>query len=137
MLRFWQKVDVVPGGCWHWTAPLDWAGYGRFNAGPGRTNMQAYKWAYETFIGPVPEGLVLDHLCRVRHCVNPYHLEAVTQHENIMRGDTVPAANARKTHCPQGHPYDEENTIINHRGSRECRICVTARRRRRRANAKD
>lgn len=119
--RFWSKVDLDgPGGCWLWTAGDNGEGYGRFWTGTG--SMQAHRFAYELLVGPIPEGLQIDHLCRVRRCVNPAHLEPVTQRENILRGTSPQAKNATKTHCPKGHPYNEENTRW-HRGSRYCRVC--------------
>lgn len=83
----------------------------------------AHRVAYEEIMGPVPEGLELDHLCRTRSCVNPSHLEPVTHRENMNRGDV---ATRRKTHCPKGHPYDEENTGI-YNGYRNCRACARLR----------
>ena len=124
--RFWAKVDQDgPGGCWLWTAALYRNGYGIFNV-RGRSCL-AHRVAYELAIGPIPEGLQIDHVrargCMHRHCVNPAHLEAVTQRENLLRGDTVTAANAAKTHCPQGHAYDEANTMAQTDGGRKCRQC--------------
>lgn len=85
--------------------------------------------SHELHKGPIPEGLVIDHLCRNRGCVNPDHLEAVTQRENILRGEGLAAANARKTHCPKGHPYSGENLyVVPSSGRRQCRICADARR---------
>lgn len=127
--RFWEKVDRQGNGdCWPWLGCLGTGGYAMF--WNGERNMHAHRFAYELLVGPIPEGLVLDHLCRVRHCVNPAHLEPVTHAENIRRGEGWAGQHARKTHCPQGHPYDEENTIYRVRKSRwgrstarECRIC--------------
>jgi hypothetical protein len=172
-------VRVIVTGC---TAPprgssLKPEGYFRT---PGRR--YAHRAAYEEAYGPIPDGLVIDHLCRVRWCCNPEHLEAVTNRENILRGESPPARNARKercdrgheltfqaggkrycatcrrvwriahgeinprgpkserTECPQGHPYDEENTYVYVRGdgstNRACRACrsgATRRYRERRA----
>jgi hypothetical protein len=81
-----------------------------------------HRLMYEWFTGPIPDGMELDHLCRVKHCAAPAHLEAVPHAENIRRGETG-RHNAVKTHCPQGHPYDEANAAINNRGSRYCRRC--------------
>lgn len=109
-------------GCWLWQAATSRDGYGFFTI---RTRLQgvAHRWAYETFVGPIPPGLHLDHLCRVRNCVNPEHLEPVTSRENSLRGDTFQARNVAKTHCPKGHGYTEENTYRDKRGARFCREC--------------
>ena len=80
--------------------------------------------AYELLVGPIPEYLTLDHLCRVRNCVNPAHLEPVTSAENILRGMSSPAQNARKTECLNGHAFTVENTLINVIGARVCRTCT-------------
>lgn len=115
--RFWSKVEKTDT-CWLWTAAKNTDGYGRFK-GIDRL-VQAHRFAYEQLIGPIPEGLHLDHLCRVRACVNPAHLEPVTLTENLRRGRNP---RSEKTHCPQGHPYDEANTYVSPRGGRFCRIC--------------
>ena len=125
--RFWRKVNKTET-CWLWAASINSRGYGQFKM-DGRS-WQAHRIAYELQVGPIPDGLQIDHLCRVRACVNPDHLEAVSQEENIRRGEGVAVANAIKTHCPQGHPYDEANTYIYH-GARQCRACSAARDRRR------
>ncbi|MFD7016051.1 HNH endonuclease signature motif containing protein [Streptomyces sp. NPDC059928] len=78
--------------------------------------------AYELLVGPIPAGLHLDHLCRVRRCVNPAHLEAVTCAENLRRGTSFAAVNSAKTECVHGHPFDEENTYFSRR-QRDCRTC--------------
>lgn len=119
--RFWE--NVVKGardGCWIWTAALDRDGYGRCRRDGGK---RAHRVAYEELIGPIPEGLVIDHLCRVRACVNPAHLEPVANLDNLMRGQTLAAINAAKTHCPRGHEYTSENTQRKSNGSRICRTC--------------
>lgn len=107
--------------CWIWNLAVNDSGYGV--VGQGGKMLRAHRVYYEKACGPIPSGLVLDHLCRVRSCVNPDHLEPVTRGENVMRGSTLPALNATKTHCPNNHPYDEANTRINKRGSRSCRAC--------------
>ena len=120
-LRFWQKVHPDgPGGCWEWVAGLGTGGYASFSW-DGKTCL-AHKLAYQRLVGQVPDGLELDHMCRVRHCVNPEHLEPVTHVENVRRGDGGKYLLA-KTHCPQGHPYSEENTYTRPSGSRCCRTC--------------
>lgn len=122
---FWRKVDKTPT-CWLWTGTSADGRYGRFHL-LGR-NYQAHRWAYEQLVGPIPEGLQLDHLCRVTLCVNPDHLEPVTGRVNTLRGNTIQAANAAKTHCKHGHPFDEANTYI--RASDNGRICRTCQRER-------
>lgn|SRR5215469_7516285 len=103
--------------CWIWRGSLR-KGYGQI------LGRMAHKVIYEEMIGPVPNGLQLDHLCRNRNCVNPYHLEPVTARENLMRGKTLAAANASKTACSRGHAFTEENTYWRKdRLGRNCRIC--------------
>ncbi|MFF4489471.1 HNH endonuclease signature motif containing protein [Streptomyces sp. NPDC001544] len=131
--RFWSKVEKT-ATCWLWTAYKNANGYGRFNSG-GRHGriVFAHRWAYEQRFGAIPEGLALDHLCRVRHCVNPEHLEPVTSRTNTMRGETIAARHATKTHCDNGHEYTPENTRISTGGRRCCRACVREFNRARRA----
>lgn len=116
--RFWAKVNKTDT-CWLWTAAKI-CGYGTF--GIGGQNVYAHRYSYELLVGPIPTRLQIDHLCRVRHCVNPAHLDPVTQRENIRRGDTG-KHHREKTHCPQGHSYDEENTYRDRRGWRQCVNC--------------
>ena len=119
--RFWSKVDVsAPNECWEWTAGRNSTGYGTFRI--GRDMRGAHRVAYELSVGPIPEGLQIDHLCRNVTCVNPAHLEPVTQRENSLRGVSPAAVNATKTHCPKGHEYTPENTEMDS-GGRRCRIC--------------
>lgn len=133
--RFWAKVDKSDvDGCWLWTGARDKLGYGRFSPQAG-AHRSAYAVAYRLVVGPVPDGLELDHLCRNHGCVNPAHLEPVTHKENMLRGETFAASQASRTHCPQGHPYDEINTRRK-KGKRECRRCDRERARRRREERK-
>jgi len=127
--RFWAKVDKTgDGGCWLWTAYTDKDGYGTF--GIGQRKSRAHRVAWELLRGPIPGDLQIDHLCRVRHCVNPAHLEPVTQRENTLRSDAFTAQQARRTHCPQGHEYAGHNLMRTHDGHRACRACRNARHRR-------
>lgn len=129
LARYTDKNGPVPdyapdlGNCWLWTGALSKEGYGKFCI--DRKNRGAHVVAYEQVNGPVPDGLELDHLCRVRHCVRPSHLEAVTPQINQRRGNGFSGVNARKTHCPQGHPYAGENVFVSN-GKRICRICNRA-----------
>ena len=130
--RFWSKVKLVDcvlrpdlGLCWLWLGAHKSDGYGELIIG-SRTDgtrkvASAPRFAYEILVGPIPEGLEPDHLCRNPGCVNPAHLEIVTHHENTLRGDAG-KHNSVKTHCPKGHPYDENNTSIYH-GHRSCKAC--------------
>lgn len=128
--RFWKKVDKSgAGGCWLWTANVSQGGYGRFwTKAPGEKvkSHQAHRWAYEDLVGPIPEGLTLDHLCRVRRCVNPCHMEPVTMGVNVNRGNPNWKQRLARTHCPKGHAFDEANTHILPDGSRRCRACNAA-----------
>lgn len=122
--RFLQKVTQgdTPRSCWLWHAGSHGrSGYGSFRW-RGKPTM-AHRVAYELFVGPIPDGLTLDHLCRIRPCVNPKHLEPVPFAVNVARGISPTAINARKTHCPQGHPYDAVNTLPKKNGGRDCRAC--------------
>jgi hypothetical protein len=109
--RFWLKVEKT-NTCWLWGAQLNRTGYGmfRFNGATGL----AHRYAYQNARGPIPAGLVIDHLCRVRNCVNP---------ENTRRGDSRSGVNHRKTRCDQGHDFTPENTRINTNRERACRTC--------------
>lgn len=122
--RFWPKVEIAPHGfCWLWQASKNGSsGYGLFKI-KGKYK-QAHRVAYELTKGPIPEGLVLDHLCRNRLCVNPDHLEPVTIGENISRGDNH---FRRATHCKRGHEFTSDNTLILSTGSRACRACARLR----------
>ncbi len=123
LARFWKCTDRS-GTCWLWSKSLDRYGYGEIKIS-GRRHL-AHRFTYELLVGPIPRGMVLDHLCRIRRCVNPDHLEPVTNRENLLRGEGFAAKNTAKSHCPQGHPYDETNTIIRPCGSRRCRACHNA-----------
>lgn len=125
--RIMAKVTPEPNsGCWLWLGSVNNRGYAVIWAGTNQTSL-AHRLVYEALIGPLLPGLVIDHLCRVRCCVNPAHLAQVTSGENSRRGQWP---NSAKTHCPKGHPYEGANLFINNRGRRECRTCKRARNRR-------
>ena len=120
-----RRIVVTPGGCWEWQGAKGRHGYGRVAMPTGKMGGRTeftHRVAYEAFIGPIPDGLVIDHLCRNRGCCNPDHLEAVTQRVNLLRGDTLQSKNILKTHCKYGHEFTEQNTRRTPRG-RRCREC--------------
>lgn len=120
--RLAQHVTIDPvTGCWLWTGLLDSDGYGQLRIS-GRLVM-AHRLSYTDAKGQIPGGMELDHLCRVRNCVNPSHLEPVTHRENVMRGEGICARAANVTHCPKGHPYEGDNLVIFADGKRRCRTC--------------
>lgn len=120
-----EKMDefIVPepnSGCWIWTGFVNPDGYAMCS------NIRVHRFSYEENVEPIPHGLVIDHKCRVRCCVNPDHLECVTSGENVLRGIGPTAINANKTHCKYGHDLDENNTRVRFREGRvrrECRVC--------------
>jgi hypothetical protein len=135
--RFWPKVNKdgpvsvhrpALGPCWLWTAYIYPDGYGRLRVAKATTERRwtwalAHRLAYEMLVGPIPEGLTIDHLCRVHACVNPRHMEPVTQGENVLRGIGLTAQESRQTHCHKGHEFTPENTYTPKRGGRHCRVC--------------
>jgi HNH endonuclease len=131
---FWRLADRTggEGSCWQWRGSTDGRGYGALRS------QKAYRFAYELLIGPIPEGLEIDHLCRNTMCVNPWHLEPVTHAENLRRGNSPWQVNRRKTHCKQGHKFTPENTRVDKHGWRSCRRChvIEATERNRRLRAK-
>ena len=122
--RFWSKAEVY-GTCWMWSAYIRSDGYGEFslNSKP----RLAHRVAYEALSGHIPDALCVDHLCRVRCCVNPRHMELVTRGENVLRGVGLPATRARQTHCKNGHPLSGDNLRLNKRRGgqphRQCKQC--------------
>lgn len=139
--RLMAKVEVTSDGCWAWTGARSgkgWdrgGGYAAFYLDGRLTS--GHRAAYELFVGPIPDGHQIDHLCHDpatcsedpcphRQCVNPDHLRAVTAAANNARSSSPSALRARVTHCPKGHPYDEANTYVSPKGGRGCRICRCA-----------
>jgi hypothetical protein len=108
-------------GCWIWQLKLHSQGYARMSVNGRGTYV--HRLSYQIWIGPIAEGLQIDHLCRVRSCCNPWHLEAVTPRTNSLRGESVAARAAKVKQCPHGHPYEGSNLIIKKDGSRGCREC--------------
>jgi hypothetical protein len=132
--RFWAKVHKQGDDeCWPWLGALNPLGYGRFWVDNDRRQVPPHRFSYELHRGPIPAGLHLDHLCRTRNCVNPRHLEAVTQGENNRRGIGPPGRNARKTHCIRGHEFTPDNIYWTREGRRQCRACMPLRERNRRS----
>lgn len=118
------KVDFQDESCWEWQGNIDNYGYGTY----GKQNYMVHRVVYEMLVDKLKPEETLDHLCFNRSCVNPDHLEAVTLGVNVLRGNNPHAINARKTHCLNGHEFDEQNTYIHpKRGTRHCRACNTLR----------
>lgn len=121
--RWSSRITVDESGCWIWTGALDGQGYGSTKH-DGKLTC-AHRAIYETLVGEIPPWLQCDHICRVRRCVNPVHIELVSQRENTLRGVGHTAVNAVKTHCKRGHLFDEANTIRLSGDRRQCRTCKT------------
>lgn len=116
--RLTEKIVEKEDGCWEWSGKVMTNGYARIYVN-GRDQL-VHRVMYERVVGPIPDGLVIDHLCRNKRCVRPLHLETVTIAENLLRGES----NAHKTHCPKGHPYAGENLILESGPTRRrCRTC--------------
>jgi hypothetical protein len=127
--RFWAKVQKTDG-CWLWLGGVNSGGYGSISRGHRQEGMvHVHRVSYEMHCGEIPQGLVIDHLCRNRACVNPAHMELVTLGENVLRGEGFSARAARKTHCLRGHEFTEENTYRPPSGGRYCRLCIQIRKR--------
>jgi hypothetical protein len=124
--RFKNLLEADPAtGCVNFTGCINALGYGQIGSGGKRGAwVYAHRLGYELAKGPIPDGLVIDHLCRNRRCCNPDHLEVVTRGENVLRGMGASVRNAGKTHCPQGHPYDAGNTKHWMQDGRPVRRCI-------------
>ena len=123
--KFWRGVQKTDS-CWLWTGSKQPNGYGYIHAkynNAGRVNLKAHRVAYELLVGPIPDGLVIDHLCNNRGCVNPEHLRPSTNRDNVLRGASPCAKNAAKTHCKRGHSFSLDNTYVRPSGERECLTC--------------
>jgi hypothetical protein len=122
--KFWSHVQKTER-CWLWVGVRSSDGYGRFEIRNHQVSkvFKAHQMSWILLRGPVPDGLQLDHLCRVRHCVNPDHLEPVTMAENIRRGISPWGLNAQKTHCPRGHELMGPNLYVTPGGGRSCKTC--------------
>jgi hypothetical protein len=120
LTRFMAKVDKDgPGGCWLWTGYTEPAtGYAKWRMPEDKHSTPAHRAAYRMLVGPIPKGKYLDHLCRVRHCVNPDHLEPVTPQTNVDRG-----LGAKKDECGKGHALSGENLGVRSDGRRYCKAC--------------
>ena len=124
--RFWTKVNKTDD-CWLWTGNTASNGYGRVSI--AGQNLAAHRVSYEWLVGPIPDGLELDHVrdrgCTSRACVNPAHLEPVTHRENTLRGDTITSRAAATTHCPRGHALEAGNLVPSSlkKGRRQCLTC--------------
>ena len=126
--RFWNKVQPCPmSGCWLWTAGGN-HGYGTFGTSTRGVEKRenAHRFSYRHLVAPIPDGLVIDHLCRVRCCVNPVHMEVVTNRTNVLRGDGLTARAARSTTCTRGHEYVAGSFRLRRNGGRLCLICARA-----------
>lgn len=124
---FWERVriDMVDGdACWPWVGSRMRRGYGRVKL-EGHFYL-AHRVAFTLVKGPISEGLTLDHLCRTHVCCNPAHLEPVLHKENVLRGVSPTAINARQSQCKNGHDFTPENTMVTTAGRRVCRICRRA-----------
>ena len=117
--RFEMQHEPEPmSGCWLWTGCVSGNGYGYISVNKKQTG--AHRFAFEQRYGRIDDGLTVDHLCRVRVCVNPAHMQTVTGRVNTLRGNGLPAINARKTHCIRGHQFGSD---VDKHGHRHCRRC--------------
>jgi len=116
------RIRIDKNNCWRWLWTVAPCGYAKLSR--GGKNYTVSRLVYELLVGKIPHGLCIDHLCRVRDCVNPFHLEAVTNKENVLRGVGLTSINSKKTHCKRGHKFTKENTKYSNGGkNRACRKC--------------
>ena len=122
MKRFNTKYVISDNGCWEWRGFINpKTGYGQFWV--NGKDMLSHRFSYEMFNGIIPSKLVVDHICKNRKCVNPFHLDLTTRVDNVQRGHNEIANNKLKQFCPDGHPYDSKNTYYTKIGYRHCRKC--------------
>lgn len=119
-----RYIPVTESGCWIWTGYTDKYGYGYFKDRITGKSKAAHRLSYELFRGSLSSAMQIDHLCKVRCCVNPLHLEMVSQYENIRRGNVMKRRAANDTHCLHGHEYTADNIIIRDGLYRRCRACT-------------
>ncbi len=117
--RFFSKVEFLENGCWQWVGAMDTDGYGMFSI--RRHIVKAHRFIFALLRSELTNDI--DHLCRNRGCVNPWHMEDVTRRTNILRGVSHIADQVKRTHCPKGHPYDVFNTRLSRKGKRSCKEC--------------
>jgi hypothetical protein len=124
--RIQSKISISQNGCWLWEGNIIKSGYGTLTTGSrldcSRRTSLVHRFVYEMLVGPIAPKLQIDHICKIKTCVNPDHLRVVTHRFNTLRSDSAAALNSRKTHCPNGHPYD----TIRYNGDRRCSICHAA-----------
>lgn len=119
---FYEKTETDEStGCWNWTGYRNWGGYGLF--WDGVRKVSSHRWSYETFVGPIPDGMTIDHICRNTSCVNPDHLRVMSAYDNWLISESLTANNLRKTVCSNGHEFSGSNLVVqgNRRRCRECR----------------
>ena len=121
MRRFNQGYIIAKNGCWDWQGYVDKTGYAGFLVNHKR--LLVHRFSYEIFNGHIPNGITVDHICKNRKCVNPWHLDLTTRFENVQRGANKIAQNAGKLNCPQGHSYSGENLYVTKKGFRQCKTC--------------
>lgn len=134
-LKFFKYIRI-DGDCWTWTGGKNENGYGKFHI--GRKQYYAHRISFSVFRCDIGTGLIIDHTCKNTSCVNPEHLRQVTQKTNMLENsESVSYYHSLKTHCPQGHEYNESNTHIKKKGIRECRACDRARHKKKYVKVRD
>jgi hypothetical protein len=128
--RFWSRIENV-NGCWEWQGARHLDGYGHIQLYDARTGKKrpigTHRVAWELLVGPIPDGLLFDHLCRNTRCANPTHLELVSQRENVLRSESPAGVNSRRTHCVHGHDLSDLANVYLYPYKRACKICIMER----------